>query len=70
MQVFVNKSLTYGRGYVYDIQYHIVWCTKYRKPVLFNEVEHTLKRLYYKRLQILVLTLLKWNVCLTIFIYW
>lgn len=43
MQVFVNKSLTYGRGYVYDIQYHIVWCTKYRKPVLFNEVEHTLK---------------------------
>lgn len=43
MQAFVNKSLTYGRGYVYDIQYHIVWCTKYRKPVLFNEVGHTLK---------------------------
>ena len=43
MQMFVNKRLTYGRGYVYDIQYHIVWCTKYRKPVLFDKVEQTLK---------------------------
>ena len=41
--MFVNKRLTYGRGYVYDIQYHIVWCTKYRKPVLFDKVEKTLK---------------------------
>ena len=22
------KDLTYGRGYVYSLQYHIVWCTK------------------------------------------
>lgn len=43
MQMFVNKRLTYGRGYIYDIQYHIVWCTKYRKPVLFDKVEQTLK---------------------------
>lgn len=43
MQMFVNNNLSYGRGYVYNIQYHIVWCTKYRKPVLINETEQSLK---------------------------
>ena len=23
-------EVTYGRGYVYSIQYHVVWCVKYR----------------------------------------
>ena len=28
----INKNqLSYGRGYVYSLQYHLVWCTKYRK---------------------------------------
>ena len=26
----IKDDLTYGRGYVYSLQYHIVWCTKYR----------------------------------------
>lgn len=43
MQMVVNNNLSYGRGYVYNIQYHIVWCTKYRKPVLINETEQSLK---------------------------
>ena len=30
----VKNELTYGRGYVYSLQYHLVWCTKYRKKVL------------------------------------
>lgn len=34
-----------GRCYVYDIQYHIVWCTKYRRKVLHNEVETRLKEI-------------------------
>ena len=38
-----NKSLTYGRGYVYSIQYHIVWCTKYRKKVLTGNIANSLK---------------------------
>lgn len=38
-----DSNLTYGRGYVYRIQYHIVWCTKYRKPVLTGEIETALK---------------------------
>jgi len=33
------NSVTYGRGYVYTLQYHIVWCTKYRKPVFQGELE-------------------------------
>jgi putative transposase len=37
-----NNNLTYGRGYVYRIQYHIVWCVKYRREVLYNDIEKTL----------------------------
>ena len=39
MDNLADSSLSYGRGYVYSIQYHIVWCTKYRKPILTGEVE-------------------------------
>ena len=45
--VMQNKpisTLSYGRGYVYRIQYHIVWCVKYRRRVLVGEVEQALKR--------------------------
>ena len=31
-----------GRGYVYDLYYHIVWCVKYRKKVLKDEVKDSL----------------------------
>lgn len=34
-----------GRGYVYTIQYHIVWCVKYRHPVILGEIETRLKEL-------------------------
>lgn len=26
-------EVTHGRGYVYSIQYHIVWCVKYRHKI-------------------------------------
>jgi putative transposase len=35
----------YGRGYVYTMQYHIVWCTKYRRKVLEGKIEEKLKEL-------------------------
>ncbi|OON94399.1 MAG: transposase [Epulopiscium sp. Nele67-Bin001] len=38
-------KITKGRGYVYSIQYHIVWCTKYRKPVLASQIEDDLKNI-------------------------
>ena len=40
----MNTGLTYGRGYVYSLQYHIVWCTKYRKRVLTGRAEELLKQ--------------------------
>lgn len=38
-------KVIYGRGYVYSIQYHLVWCTKYRHKVLHNEIENKLKKI-------------------------
>ena len=35
-------EIKYGRGYVYAIQYHIVWCVKYRRKVLTSDIEKTL----------------------------
>ena len=37
-----------GRGYVYSIQYHIVWCVKYRHKVLVLTIENSLKEILYK----------------------
>lgn len=37
------SEIKYGRGYVYSIQYHIVWCVKYRHKVLLNDVDKRLK---------------------------
>lgn len=40
-----ENGLAYGRGYVYAMQYHIVFCTKYRKQVLTDEIADDLKTL-------------------------
>ena len=32
----VKNNATYGRGYVYSLQYHIVWCTKNRNKILLG----------------------------------
>jgi putative transposase len=37
-----------GRGYVYNIQYHIVWCVKDRHKVLTGVIEHRLKEMIYE----------------------
>lgn len=37
------STLNYGRGYVYSIKYHVVWCVKYRHKVLINDVARDLK---------------------------
>jgi len=38
----------YGRGYVYSIQYHVVWCVKYRHKVLTSKVEEYLLKILTK----------------------
>lgn len=35
-------EVTHGRGYVYSIQYHIVWCVKYRHKALIPKIEKRL----------------------------
>ena len=35
----ISKEVTRGRGYVYSLKYHIVWCTKYRKQIFVNGLE-------------------------------
>lgn len=32
------KDVTHGRGYVYSLQYHTVWVTKYRKNVFTGAI--------------------------------
>lgn len=41
-------ELKRGRNSVYQMGYHVVWCTKYRKPVLAAEIAETLKDLLFK----------------------
>ena len=42
------SKITKGRGYVYSIQYHFVWCVKYRRKILDNAVEETLRGILHK----------------------
>lgn len=37
------NGLTHGRGSVFSLKYHIVWCTKYRNPVLIDDVADSCK---------------------------
>lgn len=43
----ISSSVTHGRGYVYCLQYHIVWCTKYRNKVLTGSTDTDLKQILY-----------------------
>ena len=38
-------NVTYGRGYVYAIQYHIVWCVKHRKKIITKAIEARLSEI-------------------------
>ena len=35
-------QVTKGRGYVYAIQYHVVWCVKYRRKIITPQIENSL----------------------------
>ena len=45
----VKNELTYGRGYVYSLQYHLVWCTKYRKKVLRDGIDTECREMLEER---------------------
>jgi len=51
--ISMPKDVTHGRGYVYSLQYHIVWVTKYRKPIFTGEIEADVKSYLLETLNIL-----------------
>jgi len=38
-------EIKHGREYVYSLQFHLVWCVKYRRKVLVNQIEQSLKQI-------------------------
>lgn len=38
-------ELRYNRNSVFQVGYHIVWCTKYRKPIITGQLADDLKEL-------------------------
>ncbi|WP_156286593.1 IS200/IS605 family transposase [Oceanivirga salmonicida] len=38
-------EVVHGRGYVYCIQYHIVWCVKYRHKILVDDIDIEFKKI-------------------------
>lgn len=38
-------EVSYGRGYAYSIQYHVVWCVKYRHKILNQTIEERLNEI-------------------------
>jgi REP-associated tyrosine transposase len=45
MPVMVTQRYRKTAGSVYNLHFHVVWCPKYRKPVLVGEVAKRLKQL-------------------------
>lgn len=40
----MKNNLIYSRTCVYNINYHVVWSVKYRKPIITKEIETILKQ--------------------------
>jgi putative transposase len=40
-----DKQLTHARTAVYNVNYHFVWCVKYRRQVLVGKVDERLKEI-------------------------
>lgn len=47
----IPKDVTHGRGYVYSLQYHIIWVTKYRKPILTGSIEADVRQYLLETMQ-------------------
>ena len=41
-------EVAHGRGYVYSIQYHMVWCVKYRHKLISRQIEKRLAEILNK----------------------
>ena len=54
----IPKEVTHGRGYIYSLQYYIVWVTKYRKPIFISDIETEMKNYLLETLKSFDMTLL------------
>jgi putative transposase len=45
----MDKRFKSGKHVVFNLGYHIIWCPKYRKPVLIGDVKQRLKELLLKK---------------------
>jgi putative transposase len=57
----INMEIKSGRGYVYLIQYHIVWCVKYRHKILNDVIESKLKGILNKISEDNAFTIIEFN---------
>lgn len=56
----VTARYARNAGAVFSLKFHVVWCPKYRRPVLTSPVDARLKELLYdvaRRLDLTILTL-------------
>lgn len=44
----MNPRYAKNHGAVFSLKYHLVWCPKYRRPVLVGEIEKRLRVLLYE----------------------
>jgi len=44
----IKKQLIHARTAVYNVNYHFVWCVKYRRKVLVDEIDKRLKEIFYE----------------------
>ena len=43
-----EREFKSNRNIVYSCQYHVVWCTKYRRKVLYENIDERLKLIVYQ----------------------
>lgn len=48
MAPVVKETYTHKKGIVYKNQFHIVFCPKYRRPVLVDDIAERLKEVLYE----------------------
>lgn len=58
----IPKDVTYGRGYVYSLQFHIVWVTKYKKPIFLGSIESEVRQYLLETLKSLDMNVLAMEV--------
>ena len=53
----MKQKYAHSTHCVYNIGYHLIWCTKYRKKQLYGEIETELKRLIWTKCKTLGITI-------------